>query len=476
MHNSSCISPDHSNSYSKNAPPILLDRRYRVERLLGAGGFAKTFLAVDERCLEKPCVIKQFFPPQERPETHLKAAELFRQEATILGKLGDHPQIPSLLASFEELNKLYLVQEFFDGQDLFKELTQRGTFSELQIIKVLIDLLSVLQFTHVHNVIHRDIKPSNIIRQTDGPLILIDFGSSLQLCQRISSNTGTPGYAAPEQMRGKVSPASDLYSLGVTCIRLMTGLLPMNDGSDPLFKLSQDSWDWRQTGLSVSPKLRRVFDKLLHTDIDKRFQSAEDALKALENPFLGTIVPVQNKYPSKQSLVNSRNTQFSVSANNGLGADYRKLQLLLSNQKFEEADQETWRLLLEISNRVEYGSLNIGSLRQFPLNDLQIIDQLWCLLSNGRFGFSVQKRIYERLGGSIIFDFQIWQKLGGQVGWFNGEDWLTYSHLTFDLDAPEGHLPAPFISAESRLGNTEGGLFDWWRLGFATLMHRLNEK
>ena len=144
--------------------------------------------------------------------------------------LGKHPQIPDLLAFVEQEDKLYLVQEFVRGKTLLQEMHEKGRFSEERVRAVLAELLPVLEFVHQRQVIHRDIKPDNIMRPPSGPLVLIDFGVSKQtsssLLSQVGTVTGTPGYAPMEQTRGFCYPASDLYSLGVTCIRLLTGCLP----------------------------------------------------------------------------------------------------------------------------------------------------------------------------------------------------------------------------------------------------------
>ncbi len=470
MRKSSCINPDYSYPDSKEFPKVLASR-YRIEKPLGTGGFARTFLAVDELCLEKPCVIKQFLPPQLSPETYEKAVKLFKQEATILRSLGHHPKIPSLLAFIEEEEGLYLVQELFEGQDLFKEVTQSGPFNERQIHKLLTDLLPVLQFAHEQHVIHRDIKPSNIIRQPNGSLVLIDFGSSLQLGRQVHSNTGTLGYAAPEQLQGKVCHASDLYSLGITCIRLLTGLVPNKGSSDPLFTSPQSKWNWRQLGLTIGPTLSQIFDKLLQTEVNKRFQSASEVIQLLEDhSFQDTVSAEQKDVPKPL-----RKKQTSTVVANVGGADYRKLHGLLAAHKFQEADLETWRVMLEISNRKAHQGLSIFSLRQFPIEDLLAIDRLWGLLSNGRFGFSVQNQIFKRAGGSEIFDYHIWQEFGQTVGWCDGENWRSYLQLTFNIDAPKGHFPAYFVNLENQQDKSSGGVFNWWRFGFVSLIHRLDE-
>ncbi|MBD0303448.1 MAG: serine/threonine protein kinase [Tolypothrix sp. T3-bin4] len=270
---------------------LLLKNQYQAIKPIGEGGFGRTFLAVDANRLNARCVIKQFFPsPETQGNSHAmaKATELFEQEARQLLQLGEqHPQIPTLFAYFEQDRRLYLVQQFIDGQDLSQELAQRGAFSEEQIRELLHDLLPVLQFVHQQQVIHRDIKPTNILRrQIDGKLVLIDFGVAKQLIDTALTKTGTKagtqGYAAMEQLRGgKAYPASDLYSLGVTCIHLLTQV-ELDELYDPL----EGKWLWRehrrQKGKDVSTQLAEVLDKLLKDYVKERYQSVNEVLTALK--------------------------------------------------------------------------------------------------------------------------------------------------------------------------------------------------
>jgi formylglycine-generating enzyme required for sulfatase activity len=228
---------------------------------------------------------------QSDPETLKKATELFNQEADRLLQLGDHPQIPTLFAYFEEENYLYLVQQFIQGNDLSHELQEQGTFTETKIRELLNDLLPVLQFIHDHKVIHRDLKPENIMRrQIDGKLVLIDFGVAKQgagtLLTQPGTTVGTPGYAPMEQLRGVTYPASDLYSLAVTCIRLLTGCFAKHDGADELYDNLESCWVWRDklpSGTTISEPLGQVLDKLLLDHVKQRYQSAAEVLTALNH-------------------------------------------------------------------------------------------------------------------------------------------------------------------------------------------------
>ncbi|MDX2244017.1 MAG: protein kinase [Leptolyngbyaceae cyanobacterium bins.302] len=260
--------------------------RYRITRPLGQGGFGRTFLAVDDDRLLARCVIKQFSPQVKGTKSLDKAIQLFQQEAERLNELGEHPQIPTLQAYFEHDERLYLVQQFIEGQTLLQELAQYGIFGERRIREVLAGVLPVLKFVHDHHVIHRDITPSNIIRRfSDNKLVLIDFGVSKLLSAETSSQPGTKigteGYAPMEQLRGgKAYPASDIYSLGATCIYLLTQTKP-DDLYDPL----EGRWLWRerltQQGGTISDSIALILNKMLKDLVSERYQSADAVMRDL---------------------------------------------------------------------------------------------------------------------------------------------------------------------------------------------------
>jgi WD40 repeat protein len=274
---------------------LLLDDRYRAIEVIGRGGFGRTYLAVDETKPGKPyCVLKLLLPRQ--PINPEKAAELFRQEADRLAELGEHPQIPALLAHYELPNAQYLVQEFIDGQNLEEELKE-GTFSEAEIRELLEDLLPVLRFIHSFQVIHRDIKPENIIRPyANERYVLVDFGASKfatgTALARTATVIGSAGYVAPEQAMGRGEFASDIYSLGVTCIHLLTGIHPFD-----LYSISEDAWVWQQyLPKPVSAQLRQVLDKMLYKATSQRYRNAADVLKDL-----GQLAPARRNDQPKVS-------------------------------------------------------------------------------------------------------------------------------------------------------------------------------
>jgi serine/threonine protein kinase len=262
-----------------------LGNRYRALKILGQGGFGRTFLAEDVTAPRHPyCVIKQSLPLRHAaPENRERASDLFRQEARRLGQLGQHPQIPYLLDQFEQENGQFLVQEFIDGPDLEAMLQEQGPFSEGQVRFLLQDLLPVLDYIHQHHVIHRDIKPANIIRPVNSEhLVLVDFGASKIVSASALAQTGTvigsAGYAAPEQTMGKAEYASDLYSLGVTCAHLLTGLHPFD-----LYSVSEDGWIWPQClPQPISQGLHQVLEGMLKKATSRRYQTALQVLDDLQ--------------------------------------------------------------------------------------------------------------------------------------------------------------------------------------------------
>ncbi|TVQ21117.1 MAG: serine/threonine protein kinase [Leptolyngbya sp. DLM2.Bin15] len=292
---------------------LQVNNRYRAIRPLGHGGFGKTYLAVDEHIPSRPpCVIKQFFPGNLSGDRLDKATHLFHEEANRLDHLSPHPQIPHLLAHFSEDRYHYLVQSFVDGQTLEQEVAQSGPFTEAQIRHVLGDLLPVLAFIHQAQVIHRDIKPANIIRRrSDRQLVLVDFGAakltSAAALQQTGTVIGSAGYAAPEQTGGKAVFASDLYSLGVTCIHLLTDVPPFD-----LYSFTEGTWIWRDYLRSpIHSELGLLLDRMLQPAISQRYQSAQEAIAALryvntlpdmgEDAVLGPKLPPPPPPPSRYS-------------------------------------------------------------------------------------------------------------------------------------------------------------------------------
>jgi eukaryotic-like serine/threonine-protein kinase len=278
-----------------------LQSRYRIIKLLGAGGFGETYLAEDLHIPIDPmpkCVVKRLQPQAISPEI----VRLFQQEGAFLYKLGQkYDRIPTLSAYFQEGNEFYLVQELIDGEDLSTEIVQGQPWQESDVVNLLREVLEILSFVHQQNVIHRDIKPQNLMRRrSDGKLVLIDFGavkevSAIQINAQgntsLTVGIGTSGYMPDEQANGKPKLCSDVYAVGMLGIQALTGFAPSQLGSDP----RTGEVIWRPlVKPQVSDGLADVLSTMVKTFFPQRYPSAVEALQALNS----VVVPKPKPTPS----------------------------------------------------------------------------------------------------------------------------------------------------------------------------------
>ena len=426
-----CVNPDCSKPENPPAAKfcsncqtlLLLNNRYRTLKIIGQGGMGRTFLAVDELGNEGKnlCVVKQFFPQTQNTDNYQKAKELFEIEINSLKRLGKHPQIPQLYNCFSQHGHQYLVQEWIEGDNLAQIIKKRGVFTQEDINKLLKDILPVLAFIHQCKIIHRDIKPENIILNPDNTLVLVDFGTAKILDQKLlptGTVIGSAEYVSPEQLRGKAVVSSDIFSLGVTCLYLLTGISPFD-----LYSNLEDDWIWQDyLGKNkINQELSQIIDRMIYRAISKRYQSTLAILKDLKT-----------EVNLPQELVFSPQDR----AIKNINIDYSKLQNYLEAKQWQLANQETEKLLLQAVNQEKRNWLEQGDLEKLSCEDLQIVDRLWSKHSEGRFGFSIQLEIWQSLKQ------QTYRAFGTQVGWYRQGRWLLLQHLNFDCSAPKGHLPA----------------------------------
>lgn len=288
-------------------PPIaaetLLQNRYRLLRSLGQGGFARTYLAEDQGRFNELCVLKEFIPSQSNTLVLEKSKELFQREAATLYQI-QHPQVPQFRETFEYSDpsgsRLFLVQDYVPGKtyrELLKERLARGeTFSELEMRNLLQQVLPVLAYIHGQGIIHRDISPDNLmLRESDRRPVLIDFGVVKELAtqlQKLENPTqgtavGKLGFAPVEQFQtGRAYPSSDLYSLAVTVLVLLTGREPQQ-----LYEDETGTWQWQEL-TAVSPGFAQVLEKMLQLKPSDRYQDVaevEAALQALPGSTASTV-------------------------------------------------------------------------------------------------------------------------------------------------------------------------------------------
>lgn len=270
-------------------PGTYLQKRYRILKTLGQGGFGRTYLAED-RNTQDLCVLKEFFPSGEGSYSIKKSKELFYREAAVVKQI-DHPQIPKVRGTFESGRRLFLVQDFVEGKTYASLLTDRlqqgKHFSEAEAIEFLLNMLPILEYIHKQGIVHRDISPDNIIlRDRDRLPVLIDFGvvkagisgsSNKEATQ--GTTVGKVGYSPSEQLlTGQVYPNSDLYALAVTAVVMMTGKKP-----EALLNQSTMTWRWHQWLPTLSPWFCKILNRMLNHRPNQRYSSATEVAQALRS-------------------------------------------------------------------------------------------------------------------------------------------------------------------------------------------------
>ena len=258
--------------------------RYLITRYLGGKREIETYLADNlHRQYQSPCLVKQIELSQVNNDDKVKLERHFTEELSVLERLGYHEQIPQLWDHFEENEEFYLVQEYFQGDNLAEKIA-REDLSTTQIIQILVSTLSVLKFIHQNRVIHRNIKPSNlIIDDQSHQVILTDFGILADIKTLSRSTTEynhdqeQKNYWSPEQIAGRPTISSDLYALGMTVIEALTKVKPAT------FDRNQQTGEllWVQN-VNLDRRLIKIINKLVQLDLGQRYQSADKALKDLQ--------------------------------------------------------------------------------------------------------------------------------------------------------------------------------------------------
>ena len=261
---------------------LVLDNRYQIQQKLSHKAGRQTLLAKEIES-EKLVIIKLLQFDSLFQWDDLK---LFEREAKTLKNLN-HPAIPKYLDYFEvdneQIQGFALVQTYIDAPSLVEIIQQGRKFTEAEIIQLAQKLLTILDYLHSSNppVIHRDIKPSNILLanrtgNSVGELYLVDFGSVQTVASKEEGTitiVGSYGYIPLEQFGGQTTTASDLYSLGMTLIYLITGVHPA--------ELSQNNGRVKFENSQISDGLQRWLVKMTEPYLDKRFDSAKSARDSL---------------------------------------------------------------------------------------------------------------------------------------------------------------------------------------------------
>ncbi|MEL6495534.1 MAG: serine/threonine-protein kinase [Cyanobacteria bacterium J06623_7] len=284
----------------------LIQDKYRILETLGRDTFSETFLASDRHLWGyRRYVIKKLRPILGNAEAK-QIQRLFRQEARILKRLsGNHPQIPRLDEYFWVGEDFYLVREWINGLTLKQKVEQQGKLTGSEVKDILGSILDFLKYIHSYNIVYRQLKPSTIIlRESALPIawkqkplpVPIYFGGVKEL--EATANGSRPymtqmaiaeiqEYIPPEQKQGKSIFASDLYSLGMTAIYLLTGKNPTEFVRD---KQTQRLL-WYQELDQVEVHLVRTIERAICPQIGDRYTSAEEMLQALHSSPIALAMP-----------------------------------------------------------------------------------------------------------------------------------------------------------------------------------------
>lgn len=483
-------------------PGALLRGRYRVIQVLSRGGWGETYIARDtDRPRTPRCVIKILKPSTTDQASLNMAEDLFEREADTLERLGQHKQIPRLLAYFQTGGNFYLVQEFIDGFPLDTELSQGLQWSEQKVLSLMIEVLGILGFVHAQQVIHRDIKPSNLIRRRyDGRLVLIDFGAVKQIREPgslsqsqldpLTVSIGTRDYMPIEQFAGRPRIGSDIYALGIICVQALTGI-----EAEKLLRNSDDEVIWR-SHTQVEGPLIEIVEKMVRSRYSDRYQSSKAVLQDIQKAFphqlesykaavkLNKSPPEEDPFQQEDNRIIKKYSRPTLPPLWALSAGfvlllsipialssqpvkdfraYAELANSLKSQDWESADRETFDLMLGLVGKEskQKGKFVDKEWKKFVENDkscrqIEKIDSLWSEASDGKLGFSAQQRISEETAtadGNVdipAFYKKIkWISNNGQeafVAWVYDEDILEADYINGkepDYEQPErGHLPA----------------------------------
>lgn len=336
----------------------------------------------------------------------------------------------------------YMVMEYIHGGNLIDYITHKNMLNEEEALTIIQQIGSALSHVHSQGLQHRDIKPHNILLRSKNPLnaVLIDFGIAKDLTiadNKLKSNTfelsGTHYFAPIEQYKKYfpktiVSPASDVYSLAVTLYVIVTSEYPYP--ADIRY----------QSEVIAKMPLPIIPPKNYNPQISDRLNTAIlEGLKLLPHERPQTVQSwLDNLLPPPQPGIELKTNK----------ADFHKLNQYLYQEKWQEADKETDKLMLKIANREKEGWLDIDSCQEFPLEELQIINNLWEKHSNGHFSLNFQKKIFMEEGGipEIGYSDQNWSayvKMSYRIGWKKNEEWMSYpSQFIFSKKSPQGHLPS----------------------------------
>lgn len=268
----------------------VLHQRYRIHSRIGEGGMSRVYLVEDLRLNGKRWAMKEV----RQDRFHV---DQLQREVEMLIRIH-HPHLSNIVdtISVKEMNRTYIVMDYVEGETLKEKCLREGGLSVRQVLHYALQLCDLLHYLHTqldNPVIFRDLKPSNVMVDRQDHVRLIDFGISRNYKTGQDADTvplGTVGFAAPEQMEGRTDHRSDLYALGAMMHYLLSGDLPLRNGSSVHVK-------------TVPGPLKAVIDGLTRVNPDERYSSARDVQRDLRQLQRSRDKKMAEKIIIKEKLV-----------------------------------------------------------------------------------------------------------------------------------------------------------------------------
>jgi serine/threonine protein kinase len=421
-------------------PNALLMNRYRILGVIGGGGMGTVYQARDTRFAEakRLVAIKEMLTQGATPAQRDSILKTFRREADILAGLT-HSAIPKIYDFFDENERVYLIMEYINGNDLELVLNKTKELPTNKIIEWAIDLCDVLDYLHSHKpdpIIFRDMKPANIMIDSQGKVRLIDFGIAKQFVQDGRKHTmiGTEGYSAPEQYRGEVSPSSDIYALGATLHHILTRSDPR---LEPPFSFNERPISVLNS--SVPYGLVTVVEKALESKPENRYGSASAMRDALEQVRQRLNAPA-----------------ISLPSSGSLAADAPRLTNFFDDLEPASSIQPRWKFVTEDEIRGSPAAYrNMAFIGSYDTNmwavKLENGEQLWKFHTEGGI---VSTPVVDSVNNNVLFGsedhiFRAVDFRTGRINWsfetkgrIRSSGRLAHDHVFFGSD--DGRLYALF--------------------------------
>ena len=352
--------------------------KYRIERVLGQGGFGNTYLAVNT-VFDDHVAIKEFFMQglNDRDEASgsitigiesnktqfEEQREKFKKEARRLWKLKNE-HIVKVHDLFEENGTAYYVMDYIDGKSLAEKMKKTGQpFSEAEVINILSQILEALKEVHQNEIWHLDLKPGNIMIDKSGNAYLIDFGASKQIRANGSMTTSTalcytPGYAPNEQigqMYDRFGPWTDIYALGATIYNLLTNKKP------PMaIDIEEDEEDAFEFPTTVSDEMRKLVVWMMQPKRKARPQNVDEMISKMSTG---------NNRKQEHTLL-TQNDEETILSGSTKNDDEETLLAVREVQQDREVQQYGDVKAVDLGLSVLWANCNVGASKQYPQGEL----------------------------------------------------------------------------------------------------------